>query len=224
MLEVRYHGHACFELRGEEGSIIFDPFLRDNPQADVGPEAIEVDGILVSHGHSDHIGDAVEISRRTGAVIVAPYELAVYCREQGAKAHPMYIGGSHRFPFGWVKLVQAHHGSSLEGRYLGVACGFVVRIGGKTVYHPGDTGLFGDMRLIGELYRPDVALLPVGGLFTMDTKLATIAAKWINPKFVIPMHYNTWPPIEANPEEMREELKKEGIELIVLKPGESFEF
>lgn len=95
---------------------------------------------------------------------------------------------------------------------------------GKTVYHAGDTGLFGDMKIIGELYTPDVALLPVGGLFTMDTNLATIAAKWIKPKIVIPMHYNTWPPIEANPEEMREDLEREGINLVVLKPGESFEF
>lgn len=224
MLEVRYHGHACFELRGEEGSIIFDPFLRDNPQADVGPEEVDVDGILVSHGHSDHIGDAVEISRRTGAVIVAPYELAVYCQEKGAKAHPMYIGGSHQFPFGWVKLVQAHHGSSLGGRYLGVACGFVVRLGGKTVYHPGDTGLFGDMKLIGELYPLDIAFIPIGSTFTMDIEEAVKAVEFLKPEVAIPMHYNTFPVIQADPEEFARRLSDSPTQVVVMKFGESRNF
>ena len=223
-MEVRYHGHACFELRGEEGSIIFDPFLRDNPQADVGPEDVDVDGILVSHGHSDHIGDAVEISRRTGAVVVAPYELAVYCQEKGAKAHPMYIGGSHRFPFGWVKLVQATHGSSLEGRYLGAACGFVVRLGGRTVYYPGDTGLFGDMKLIGELYPLDIAFVPIGSTFTMDMDEAVKAVEFLKPKVAIPMHYNTFPVIQADPEEFARRLSDSSTQVVVMEFGESRNF
>ncbi|HHE75780.1 MAG TPA: metal-dependent hydrolase, partial [Candidatus Aciduliprofundum boonei] len=127
-----------------------------------------------------------------------------------------------------ISMVPALHSSGIsESKFShdgGLPAGFVIELNGKKVYHAGDTGLFGDMKLIGGIYHPDVALLPVGGLFTMDTKLATIAAKWIRPKFVIPMHYSTWPPIKANPEEMREELEKEGIKLLVLKPGESFQF
>jgi len=188
------------------------------------PDAIEVDGILVSHGHSDHIGDAVEISRRTGAVIVAPYELAVYCRERGAKAHPMYIGGSNQFPFGWVKLVQATHGSSLEGRYLGVACGFVVRIGGRTVYYPGDTGLFGDMKLIGELYPLDLAFIPIGSTFTMDMDEAAKAVEFLRPRVAVPMHYNTFPVIQADPEEFARRLSSSPTQVVVMGFGESKKF
>ncbi|OYT59262.1 metal-dependent hydrolase [Euryarchaeota archaeon ex4484_178] len=227
-MKVTWLGHSAFIIEEGGKKVLVDPFITGNEKAPVKPDDIECDLIAVTHGHGDHLGDAIFIGKRKNVPIVAIYELAQYISSKGANGVGMNFGGTYEYEGIKLSMVPALHSSGItESNFAhdgGLPAGFVIEINGKKVYHAGDTGLFGDMRLIGELYRPDVALLPVGGLFTMDTKLATIAAKWIKPKFVIPMHYNTWPPIEANPEEMREELKKEGIELIVLKPGESFEF
>ena len=158
-MKIRFLGHACFEIRGSQGRIIIDPFLTGNPQAAIRASEIErLDGILVSHGHSDHLGDAIELSKRTNAPIISTFELATYCRNMGANAHDMHIGGKYRFPFGTVKLTPAFHGAGISRQgpsllYGGLACGFLIQIDGQWIYHAGDTGLFGDMELIGRLHE-----------------------------------------------------------------------
>ena len=226
-MKITWLGHSAFVI--EDGKkVLVDPFITGNDASPVKPDDVKCDLIAVTHGHGDHLGDAIFIGKRKNVPIVAIYELAEYINSKGANGIGMNFGGTLDYEGIKISMVPALHSSGIsESKFShdgGLPAGFVIELNGKRVYHAGDTGLFGDMKLIGEIYHPDVALLPVGGLFTMDTKLATIAAKWIRPKFVIPMHYSTWPPIKANPEEMREELEKEGIKLLVLKPGESFQF
>jgi len=226
-MKITWLGHSAFVI--EDGKkVLVDPFITGNDASPVKPDDVECDLIAVTHGHGDHLGDAIFIGKRKNVPIVAIYELAEYINSKGANGIGMNFGGTLDYEGIKISMVPALHSSGIsESKFShdgGLPAGFVIELNGKKVYHAGDTGLFGDMKLIGEIYHPDVALLPVGGLFTMDTKLATIAAKWIRPKFVIPMHYGTWPLIKANPEEMREELEKEGIKLLILKPGESFQF
>ncbi len=225
-MKIRWFGHSAFLIEGSK-KVLIDPFITGNDKAPIKPDDIDCDIIAVTHGHGDHLGDAIFISKRKDVPIVAIYELAQYIASKGANSVGMNFGGTYEYEGVKLTMVPALHSSGItEANFShsgGLPAGFIVDMDGKKIYHAGDTGLFGDMKLIGEIYRPDIALLPVGGLFTMDTKLATIAARWIKPKIVIPMHYNTWPPIEANPEEMRQDLEREGIKLVVLKPGEAFE-
>lgn len=222
-MRVSYHGHSCFELESGSGRVIIDPFLSGNPLSDIKPAQVQVDAILVSHGHGDHLGDAIDISKGTGAVIIAPNELAVYCASKGANTHPLHIGGSHLFPFGRVKLTQAWHGSAVdEGKNLittGTPCGFLLEMDNFVTYHAGDTGLFGDMKLLGELYSIDLALLPIGDNFTMGIEDAVIATGMLMPKAVIPMHYNTFALIKQDPELFAGKVTKYSKPYI-LKPGE----
>ncbi len=216
MLKVTYHGHSCMELNDGNYDIIFDPFITGNPVTTAKTDNIKPNAILVSHGHADHLGDAVAISVNTGATIIAPYELATLCAEKGAKnVHPMHIGGSHNFEFGKVKLTLALHGSAFiaenERAYTGNPCGYIVHFGGKVIYFAGDTGLFADMKTIGELNTIDIAFLPIGDNFTMGSEDATIAAEWLKPKLVIPMHYNTWDIISQDPVKFIDMLAKKGI-------------
>jgi L-ascorbate metabolism protein UlaG (beta-lactamase superfamily) len=208
-------------------TIVFDPFLTNNPEAVVTADEIKADALLVSHGHSDHLGDAIPISKRTGALVVAPYELAMYCQRNGAKVHPLHIGGARQFDFGWVKLVQATHGSAVVGEslieYTGPACGFVVRMGDKTVYYAGDTGLYGDMKLIGEVHHPQVAIVPIGDNFTMGVEDAVVAAKFVRPDVVIPMHYYAFEVIRQDPQRFARLVEGEGIKCVILKPGETYQ-
>ncbi|MBI2343717.1 MAG: metal-dependent hydrolase [Deltaproteobacteria bacterium] len=222
MVTLRFHGHSCWEIQGAAHRILIDPFLTGNPQADVArADVTALDAILVSHGHSDHLGDTVALAKQTGAVVIANYEIATYCAQRGCTIHPLHIGGGATFPFGHVRLTIAHHGSTgPEGEALGNPAGIVLVIDGKRLYHAGDTAVFLDMQLIAELYGPlDVALLPIGDNFTMGITEAVKATELLCARMHIPMHYNTFPYIEVNPEAFRRAVEAAGRKVVVIPPG-----
>ena len=220
-----FFGHSCFFLEDGENRLIIDPFITGNPQAIIKPEEVKVNYILLTHAHGDHLGDAVEISKRNKALIIAPFELANYCQDQGCEVHPMHIGGAHNFPFGRVKLTIAHHGSALpDGGYGGNPCGLLITMSGKTFFHPGDTGLFYDMKLIGEMNDIELAVLPIGDNFTMGIDDAVKAVEFLKPKSVIPMHFKTFDVIDTDPEEFVRRVVDMEVNSVVLKVGESFEY
>lgn len=219
MVSLRFLGHASFALEHNGTTLLFDPFLTDNPFQAATAETIDCQYILVSHGHFDHLGDALQIAKRTGATIISTAEIANLCREQGCNAHAMHLGGKHAFDFGYVRVTLAFHGAGIPG---GHACGFVVSFFGKTVYFAGDTALFGDMKLIGRLEKLDYALLPIGDNFTMGPGDAAEAANMLQPRCVIPMHYNTWPLIAQDPEVFKEDVENRfNIRVQIVNPGET---
>ena len=225
MPTLTYLGHSAFLLQSEQAALAIDPFLSGNPKATIGPDDLKVQYVLVSHGHGDHVGDAIQIAKANRATIVAPYELALYCQRQDCQVHPMHIGGSFQFPFGRVKLTIAHHGSMTpDGGYGGNPCGFLVTMEGKTLYHTGDTGLFYDMKLIGELTPIHVALLPIGDNFTMGIDDAVKAVELLQPRLAIPMHYDTFDMIQANPEDFVRRVRVAGYVGKVLPVGASHAF
>jgi L-ascorbate metabolism protein UlaG (beta-lactamase superfamily) len=227
MAQLTYLGHSCFTLEDDKHKLIFDPFLSGNPLAQMSPEDIKVDYILLTHGHGGHLGDGIAIALKSNATIIAPFELAVYCQNKGAKVHPMHIGGSFKFEFGKVKLTIAHHGSAVVDKvieYTGNPCGYVVNFAGKNIYHAGDTGLFMDMKLIGEMNNLDLALIPIGDNFTMGVSDALKAVDFLKPKIVIPMHFDTFEVIKQEPKEFKERLKTSKTKVKILKIGEEFSF
>ena len=205
MIELKYNGHANILLKKDDMTILIDPFFTGNPVNKINPNEIQCNYILVSHAHFDHIGDAIEIAKRTGATIISTAEIATMVESQGCSAHAMNIGGKFNFEFGYVKVTQAIHSAGIEG---GLACGFVINFYGKTIYFAGDTALFGDMQLIGKMNNIDYALLPIGGNFTMGIEEAIEAIKMLKPNIVIPIHYNTWPLIEESPHDFKKEVEK----------------
>lgn len=220
MPELKFLGHACFQLKEGNQSLIIDPFLTGNPLATTKVEEIQCQYILVSHGHEDHWGDALQIAKRDNATVISTAEIAKVCAEHGVSAHAMHIGGKRKFDFGVVRITPAFHGSGTPG---GHACGFIVNFFGKTIYHTGDTGIFGDMELLGRLEKIDVALLPIGDNFTMGPSDAAEAANLIKPALVIPMHYNTWPVIAQDPAPFKQDVEKRfGIPVHILNPGDIF--
>jgi len=223
-IKLTWYGHACWNIETPKGNLLIDPFIAGNPTAPITADQVKPDFILISHGHGDHLGDAVPIAKRTGALIISNFEIASYCQSQGCKAHPQHIGGSRDYPFGNLKLTIAHHGSSFpDGRYAGNPAGFLLTLGKIKIYDAADTGLFFDMKLIGE-EGIDVALLPIGDNFTMGPADALRAVKLIKPKVVIPMHYNTFDVISQDPKSFATRVKKASpkTKVVVLKPGESF--
>lgn len=225
MPQARFLGHSCVLLTHGVHKLIIDPFLTGNPAAAAKATDIDVSHVLVTHGHGDHVGDAVSIAKRTGATIIANFELAALCERQGAKTHGMHIGGSHTFPFGRVKLTIAHHGGGYgpdANIYTGPPVGFLITMDGQTVYHPGDTGLFYDMKLIGEMNKIDLAFLPIGDNYTMGIDDAVKAAELLHPATVVPFHYDTFPLIAAKAEEFAR--KVTGAKVAILKPGNSIDY
>ena len=228
-MKVTFLGHACFTLEHGASRIVIDPFLTGNPVCPIKEKDLDVQAVLVSHGHGDHLGDAIAISKRCRAPVIACFELAEFCQAQGASAHSMHIGGGHNFDFGRVKLTPAWHGSAIEWQghtiYGGTPSGFVIQMGGRTVYHAGDTGLFGDMELIGRLHRPDLALLPIGDNYTMGPEDAIEAVKMLQPAAVVPMHYNTFDLIAQDAQQFARRVQSEtSARCTVLEPGESVAF
>ena len=221
--KLTWYGHACWAVDTDGGRILIDPFLTGNPLAPVKADQVQADFILVSHGHGDHVGDTPSIARRTGATVICNFEISQYLQKEGCKVHPMHIGGAHDFPFGRLKLTIAHHGSALpDGSYGGSPAGFLLTIGKKKIYDAADTGLFYDMKLIGE-EKIDVALLPIGDNFTMGPDDALRAAKLIQPKTLIPMHYGTFDVIRQDPKSFASRVRRAlpRTKVVVLQPGES---
>ncbi|HET9947537.1 MAG TPA: metal-dependent hydrolase [Longimicrobiales bacterium] len=227
MAKVTWHGHATTSLETQDGTrLVIDPFIEGNPSCELSVDDFEADYILISHGHSDHVADAIPLAKRTGATIIATYELATYMERQGLKASPHHIGGGVRYPFGYVKLTPALHGGivELEGGegFTSLPCGFLIRLNeGKSFHHAGDTGLIASMQLLAG--QVDVAMIPIGDRYTMGPEDAVRAVEMIAPKVVIPIHYGTWPPIEQDPEAFKKAVGKRA-EVEILRPGESYEF
>jgi L-ascorbate metabolism protein UlaG (beta-lactamase superfamily) len=220
---VRWLGHAALQVESDGKHILIDPFLTGNPAASASADQVPADFILVSHGHGDHVGDAVTIAGRTGATVVSNFEISQWLAKKGVvKVHGPQHGGAVELPFGRVKLTLAFHGSALpDGANGGNPCGFLLTLkDGKKIYDAADTGLFGDMKLIGE-EGIDLALLPIGDYYTMGPDDSIRAVKLIQPKKVIPIHYNTFPPIKQDAQAWAERVRKETqAQPIVLNPGD----
>jgi L-ascorbate metabolism protein UlaG (beta-lactamase superfamily) len=220
---IRWLGHSAVAIETAGYHLLIDPFLTGNPKAAITADEAKADFILISHGHSDHVGDSVSIANRTGATVIANYEIAGWLEKQGVKkVHGQQHGGGFNYPFGRVKLTLAFHGSALpDGSNGGNPCGFLIYLNdGRKIYHAGDTGLFGDMRLIGE-EGIELAMLPIGDNFTMGPDDAMRAVKLIEPKKVIPIHYDTWPIIAQDAKAWGVKVNAAtGVEVIVLQPGE----
>lgn len=217
MLTYSYYGHACFLLDDGKNKILVDPFLTGNPQATINEKDVKADYILITHAHGDHLGDAPNIAVRTDATVVGIPEIMDF-GGQLVKTIGMNLGGTVETDFGFVRMVPALHSAGIAG---GVACGYVIGIGGKVVYFAGDTSLFSDMKLIGERDKIDYAILPIGGHYTMDPIDAAKATEFLGAANLIPVHYNTWPVIKQNPEDLLKLVK--GAKVHIVKPGQSIE-
>lgn len=221
---LTYYGHSAFLLQTAGRSVLIDPFLTGNPQATVSAADVHADYIVISHGHGDHVGDAVEIAKRTHAMVISNHEISLWLKRQGVpRTHDMHIGGSHRFSFGTLKLTIAHHGSILpDGSCGGSPAGLLFQTPAGNIYHAGDTGLFGDMALIGEAGLK-LAILPIGDNYTMGPADSLRAIRLLQPEIVMPCHVNTFPVIEQDVASWSDQVRKNTTARpVVLQPGQLF--
>ncbi|MGE5589220.1 MAG: metal-dependent hydrolase [Bacillota bacterium] len=222
-LKVTFLGHSGFLLESGAFRVLVDPFLSGNPKAAAKASDLNPTHILLTHGHDDHMGDVEAIGRRSGALVITTFELANVLSDKGLKTHPMAVGGGHNFDFGRVRVTPALHGAGVAG---GSPAGFIFRLEGKAVYHAGDTGLFSDMKLLGQLEKVDLFLVPIGDNYTMGIDDAVVAVDFVRPRVAVPMHYNTFPLIQADPQEFkrRVEARIPDTAVTVLDPGQSLDF
>jgi L-ascorbate metabolism protein UlaG (beta-lactamase superfamily) len=231
-MNITWYGHSAFQITTNENlRILIDPFISNNPSSPVTVEELYADVILVTHGHADHFGDTMELANRTGALVVCNHELSIYLSKQGFETMGMNIGGTVKVQDIKITMVNALHSSDMdffeEVNAGGSAAGYIIELeNGRKIYHAGDTGIFSDMRnVISHIYRPEIAMLPIGDRYTMGPYEAAIAAEWINPEIIIPMHYNTYPAIEQNPLEYSDMVRKSNrdVEVVILEPGDSYQ-
>lgn len=223
-ITIHFHGHSCFAIDHGPHRLMIDPFLTGNPAARLEAESVNPTHIILTHGHGDHLGDTVDIAGRTGAQVIATFELANYLKDQGLEdVLDLGVGGGRDVDFGRVKFTIAHHGGAgPDGRYLGSAAGVVVTIGGREIYHAGDTALTYDMKLLAEMHSIAVAMVPIGDNYTMGLRDAIKAIEFVRPDVAIPMHYNTFDLIEVDPEEFAAGVRALGVDGVILEPGESY--
>lgn len=222
-MDLRFLGHAAIALSDGDTTVLVDPFLSGNPRAAVGPDELDATAILLTHGHGDHLGDTVAIAKRTGATVVAIVELASEIGREGVDVRDPNLGGTVTFDWGSVKLVPAWHTGVSPSGTPHTPAGLLIELGGKTIYHLGDTCLFSDLALVGRNREIDVALVPIGGHYTMDRHDAVEAARLVGAKTVIPVHYDTFPPIETDAQAFKADVESAtSSQVVVLAPGESW--
>jgi L-ascorbate metabolism protein UlaG (beta-lactamase superfamily) len=223
-MKIKYHGHSFFQIENDKYSILIDPFITGNPATKTKVDKVKCNYIILTHGHGDHTSDAITLAKKNDAMVISNFEIEGYMTRHNVKAHPMSIGGGFNFPFGRVKLTIAHHSSSFpDGTYAGNPVGILLMMDGKTFYHAGDTGLFYDMKLIGEMHKIDYAFLPIGDNYTMGIDDAVKAAEFVNAKVTVPMHYSTFDLIKANPEDFKRKVESIGKKCRIINIGESIE-